>query len=97
MLFYREHEPSPLFSPTPCDGIYSDSDPIVMDPNYSNYFNINTEGWTGSLPGGGFQVVTMNSTTDLCLLAIASPAAVPEPGQVAPASCYSPASAVMCG
>ncbi len=64
-------------------GIYSNSDLVVMDTNYSNYFNINTAGWTGSLPDGGFQVVTMNSTTDLYLLAIASTAAVPEPGQVA--------------
>ena len=53
-----------------------------MNQNYSSLFNINTAGWTGSLPGGGFQVITLGNTTDLYLQAIAS-ATVPEPSQVA--------------
>ena len=63
-------------------GIYLDSSLVGMNQNYSSLFNINTAGWTGSLPGGGFQVTTLGNTTDLYLQAIAS-AAVPEPGQVA--------------
>jgi T5SS/PEP-CTERM-associated repeat protein len=63
-------------------GIYLDSSLVGMNQNYSSLFNINTAGWTGSLPGGGFQVTTLGNTTDLYLQAIAS-ASVPEPSQVA--------------
>jgi autotransporter-associated beta strand protein len=63
-------------------GIYVNAGLIGANQNYSSLFNINTAGWTGSLPIGGFQVITLGSTTDLYLQAVAS-AAVPEPGQVA--------------
>jgi len=63
-------------------GIYLDSSLLGMNQNYSSFFNINTAGWSGGLPVGGFQVITLGSTTDLYLQAVNS-AAIPEPGQVA--------------
>lgn len=63
-------------------GIYLDSSLVGMNQNYSSFFNINTAGWSGTLPLGGFQVITLGSSTDLYLHAVGS-AAVPEPGQIA--------------
>jgi fibronectin-binding autotransporter adhesin len=63
-------------------GIYLDSSLVGMNQNYSSFFNINTAGWSGGLPVGGFQVITLGSSTDLYLQAVNS-AAIPEPGQVA--------------
>jgi autotransporter-associated beta strand protein len=63
-------------------GIFMDATLVGTNQNYSSLFNINTAGWSGSLPSSGFQVITLGSTTDLYLQAVAS-AAVPEPGQVA--------------
>jgi autotransporter-associated beta strand protein len=63
-------------------GIYNTATLLSSNTNYTSLFNINTTGWLGDLPLGGFQVVTLGNSTDLYLQAIGS-AAVPEPGQVA--------------
>jgi autotransporter-associated beta strand protein len=69
-------------------GINLDGTTLASNTNYSSLFNINTGptngagGWSGALPSG-FQVLTLGDSNALYLQAVASSAAVPEPGQVA--------------
>jgi hypothetical protein len=62
-------------------GINIDGVAAAANTDYSSLFSVNTSNWSGGLPSGGFQVVTLGNAQNLYLKAVGGVSAVPEPGQ----------------
>ncbi len=64
-------------------GINLNGNALDANTNYTSLFSIDSTNWGGSLPSGGFQVVTLGNANALYLRAVGAVAPVPEPGQIA--------------
>ena len=62
-------------------GLLIDGTAASANTDYTSLFSIDSNNWSGGLPSGGFQVVTLGNAQDLYLKAVGGISAVPEPRQ----------------